>query len=320
MQQGLIQHGQVTIPGIGTLKVKSRPSLCEPVRDRKFVLHPPKIDFFFEEDSSLESENSLISGFASKLNLPEAEAAAILQLIAKELLDQIPVEIPGLGTLHRSESELCFSAATELSERIAGAFPYLRSIEIEKETPRQVVKRRQKRPWAIILPLGVITAVVVGYFVSQNGVVEFFPQPSRDTTTSSVVINSDSISGDSIAGMSSLEHEATASTDSLDIEPPLLQSEARPATTDALLLDRQLGGYTIILGSFATLSQALTVVEQYRILYPSIPVDTLMNPDNTRYRVAIGQTSTIPEALALKSRLSQLPSGSWIFNILNTDL
>ena len=45
-----------------------------------------------------------------------------------------------------------------------------------------------------------------------------------------------------------------------------------------------------------------------------------MNPDNTRYRVAIGQTPTIPEALALKSRLSQLPSGSWVFNILNTDL
>ena len=303
-RERLIKYGHLTISGIGTLKIESVSSTSETVNDKKFVLHPPKKQIVL--DTSLSATDaSLVSELASNLGIPHEEADEVVHLLSKEILEQVPVAIPDLGVITRSENKLGFSADPELIALIHGAHAEMDSIEINQPIPIQPAKPHGRRPW-IVATLSIVAALVVGsYFIIR--IIPNQPQPPTTTVEPAdpVPIPPESAVDETIPD--GPVTEGTGET----VDTPPVQPDTRP-----ILLDREAGGYTIILASFSISSSALATVEQYREIYPDLPVDTLVSSDN-RYRVTIGQVPTLPEAVALKNRLSEIPSDAWPVNILN---
>ncbi|MCY3487659.1 MAG: SPOR domain-containing protein [Bacteroidetes bacterium] len=340
IRETLLQNNQLTISGLGTLKVKSVPSEHERLSEQKFMLRPPRKRVVLEGDPSLTTDESLISGLASNLGASHEEVAAVINLLIKEILAQMPVHIPEIGILKQSDGKLEFSPDPELEAFLAGAHANLNSLEIKKERPSTSVRHRRKFNWRIAIPIIVVIAAIGGYFVIQN----YFPpsqQASNDAESPTILpVAPDSISADSAANITSIDRLDTVDQSieyafrvrpepnpeqpliTLDdaTDPPAVETSPLPADPETPLLNRETGGYTLVIGSFDTPEQASILIDEYRELYPTIPVDTLRNHDNTLYRVAIGQVPTIPEALALKDRLTELPAQAWVLNILNTDL
>jgi len=80
--------------------------------------------------------------------------------------------------------------------------------------------------------------------------------------------------------------------------------------------NRSQGGYTIVVASRTSESQARSVVEQFRrdLSDTNLPVDIVTGSSGnvTRYRVGIGQFSSLSDARARLSQMqSRLPNGSW---------
>ncbi len=80
--------------------------------------------------------------------------------------------------------------------------------------------------------------------------------------------------------------------------------------------NRAEGGYTIVVASRTSESQAQSVVEQFRrdLSGTNLPVDIVTGSSGnvTRYRVGIGQFSSLSDARARLSQMqSRLPNGSW---------
>jgi len=80
--------------------------------------------------------------------------------------------------------------------------------------------------------------------------------------------------------------------------------------------NRAQGGYTIVVASRTSESQAQSVVEQFRrdLSDTNLPVDIVTGSSGnvTRYRVGIGQFSSLSDARARLSQMqSRLPNGSW---------
>ncbi|MCY4205955.1 MAG: SPOR domain-containing protein [Bacteroidetes bacterium] len=311
----LVRYNHLTISGIGTLVVESIPSISDPIHDQAFVLHPPKKRIVLEENTSAVTDLSLISGLSSNLNLSHEEAASVIDLLIKEMMVQVPVEVPGLGTFTRSEEQLQFIPDPELILSVSGSYHGMDSIEVLQSPSSQVIEPRKKYVWSIIaLPIAIALGIGA-YLMIRAG-----KEPVQETSTNSVPPSTLSITPDSASTDSAknfISFDSLAEEDSIDQTVENLSDIQ--SNSDLLTIDRETGGYTIILGSFETPERALTLVEQYRKIYPSLVVDTLVSTDN-RYRAAIGQTPTIPEAVALKDSLTELPSSAWIKNILNDNL
>lgn len=340
IRETLLQDNQLTISGLGTLKVESVASEHKRVNEQKFILDPPRKRVVLEGDPSLTTDESLISELASNLGASHEEAAAVIDLLVREILTQMPVHIPEIGILKQSDGKLEFSSDPELEAFLAGAHANLNSLEVKKEIPAEPVKYRRKFNWRIAVPIIVVGAVISSYFVIQNN----FPpsqQALNDAESPAILpVAPDSISADSAANVTSIERLDAVDQSAIDAfrvrpepnpeqpsitlddatDPPAVETPPPPADPETPLLNRETGGYTLIIGSFDTLEQASVLIDEYRELYPAIPVGTLRNHDDTLYRVAIGQVPTISEALALKDRLTELPAQAWVLNILNTDL
>ena len=145
-----------------------------------------------------------------------------------------------------------------------------------------------------------------------------FDKPSlKPVEPSSVLpLDSDSATSASIPHQSS---EQPLNDDSPELSADTIFTQEPVQEVDFPRLDRDASGYTIIVGSFATIEQALSIMNRYQEIYPNIPVDTLVS-DDMRYRVALGQTPTISEAVTLKDRLIEVPTDAWIKNIQNVEL
>ena len=315
VRERLIKYGHVKISGIGTLRVESAPSASDPVDHRTFVLHPPEKKIVLDASSSSTTDLSLISELASNLRISHEEAAEITRLFSNEILEQIPVTIPEIGSITRSEDSLDFWADPELTAHISGAETNIPPLEIRKTTLAQPVRTRRAQPW-VVASLVIVAALVAGsYFILR-----FIPGPvvppvseTAETEVPAPVVSPVSATPeDTLENKVPADSQVTEILDDSAVSPPPEQ----PEDPVPILLDREAGGYTIVLASFMNPNRALATVEQYRTVYPDLPVDTLVSNDN-RYRVTIGQVSTLSEAVALKDSLRGLPSSAWPVNILN---
>ena len=81
--------------------------------------------------------------------------------------------------------------------------------------------------------------------------------------------------------------------------------------------DHALGGYALIVGSLSEYGAALREMDRFRRMLddPGIPVGIMRSRDRTRFRVAVGQQSTIEGVLALKAAHASLPDDSWVLRI-----
>ncbi len=316
----LLRNNQLTLSGLGTLIVESIPSKHKRISDEKFLLHPPKKRVALEGEPPLTTDEFLISELASNLGVSQEDANAAIDLFVKEIQDQIPIYIPELGIFKQLDGKLEFQSDPELEAFLTGAISNLSPLEIKK-SPSPITTKHQRKFSPVIIAIPAIIAVGIGgYLVFQNNF-SFFQGTSNDSKFSSLLPStSDSIFADSTDNINP--------TDTFDIplEPnperpsAILDDIKDPLATGTPSLNRDSGGYTLIIGSFNTSEQASNMVDQFRKIYPRIPIGILRNHDNTLYRVAIGQNPTIPEALALKERLTELPAETWVLNILNTDL
>lgn len=190
--------------------------------------------------------------------------------------------------------------------------------------------RRQKRqqkpkmlPWVlIILFVGIVAAGSYYYFFV------FDPGTSSDD-------NNVRHSTSEVTPPPSTEEQGVASEDSTAVvdsslataapPPEAQQQEEQPEpeqeapTSDVFDIAR--GGYALIVGSRTSLAGAETLADRYRqrINDATIPVGLLSGVDGngvTRYRVAVGQVSTIPEANQLKTQLGDvIPADAWIRSV-----
>ncbi len=335
----LLRNDQLNISGLGTLKVESLSSEREQITNQKFLLHPPRKRVVLEGDPSDSTDPALIAELASNLRTSEEEAAAILDLLIKEILAQAPVHIPEIGILKQSEGKLELSSDPELEAFLLGTHANLNSLEVKRESITTPKTRRRKLAWAISIPIAV-GAAVVGYFAVQNN---FGPSQQTSSNTESpalLPIAPDSMTADSAVNITSIDNfdpvdqpitdgfrvrpEPNPEQPSITLEspadPPPVETPPTQADPETPSLNRESGGYTLIIGSFDTSAQASILIAQYRDIYPTVPISTLQNRNNTLYRVGIGQVPTIAEALALKERLTELPADAWVLNILNNDL
>lgn len=298
----LLQHNRVDIPGLGSLTIESIPSAHELLDEGKFVVHPTSRRVSFEENPATESSQSLIPSLATKLGVADDRASEVLTLLVTEILSQVPVRIPELGTFKRSDDGLRFTADPELVAAVSGIYAGLSSITVEDKIAPQPVQRRQRWPWAA----AAMVVVAAGVYLITQGSNES-SGPTEETTAISTPVIPDSASTDSIT--------TVAVEDSVDQEPPTLPDPETNTGAEALTLDHEVGGYTLIVASFPEESTALEVAERYRSIYPDIPIGILKSSDDTNHRVAVGQAPTITEALELKSQLNDLPPESWVLSI-----
>ena len=298
----LLQHDRADISGLGTLKVESTPSAHELLDDGKFVVHPTSRRISFEENPVIESSPTLVPSLAAKLGVADEKASEVLTVLVTEVLSQVPVRIPGLGTLTRLDDGLQFTTDPELAAIVSGIYAGLSSITVGGKIAPQPVQRRQKWPWAAAAMIVVAAGV---YFVTQsnydsNGLAE---EPAAISTP----VIPDSASTDSLT--------TVATEDSVDLEPATVPDPETETGPETLTLDHEAGGYTLIVASFPEESTALEVAERYRNIYPDIPVGILRSSDSTNHRVAVGQAPTISDALDLKAQLNDLPPESWVLSI-----
>ena len=298
----LLQYDRADILGLGTLKVESIPSAHELLDDGKFVVHPTNRRILFEENPAIESSPTLVPSLAAKLGVADERASEVLTLLVTEILSQVPVRIPELGTLTRPDDGLQFIADPEFAAIVSGIYAGLSSITVGDKIAPQPVQRRQRWPWAAAAMVVVATGV---YFITQgsndsNG-------PADEPATISTPVIPDSASTDSLT--------TVAIEDSVDQEPPTVLDPETETGPERLTLDHEAGGYTLIVASFPEESTALELAERYRSIYPDIPVGILRSSDSTNHRVAVGQAPTISEALDLKAQLNDLPPESWVLSI-----
>lgn len=298
----LLQHDRADIPGLGTLKIESIPSVHEHLDDGKFVVHPTSRRISFEENPATESSSTLIPSLTAKLGVADERASEVLNILVTEIFSQVPVHIPELGTFTRSDDDLQFTADPELAAVVSGIYAGLSSITIEDKIAPQPIQRRQRWPWAAAAMVVVAAGV---YFITQgshesNG-------PAEKMGAVSTLVIPDSASTDSIT--------TVAVEDSVDQDSPTAPDPEAETGPETLTLDHEAGGYTLIVASFIEESAALEIAERYRNIYPDIPIGILRSSDDANHRVAVGQTPTITEALDLKSRLNDLPPESWVLSI-----
>lgn len=298
----LLQHNRADIPSLGTLKIESTPSMHEPVDDGKFMVHPTSRRISFEENAATESSPSLIPSLTAKLGIADTKASEVLDLLVAEILSQVPVCIPGLGTFTRSDDGLQFTTDPELAAVVSGIYAGLSSITVEDKIAPQPVQRRHRWPWAAVAVVVVAAGV---YLITQRSNESNRPAEEMGAIFSPVI--PDSALTDSIT--------TVALEDSLDQEPPTASDPETGTNPETLTLDHEAGGYTLIVAAFLEEFTALEVAERYRNIYPDIPIGILQSSDGALHRVAVGQAPTISEAQDLKSRLNDLPPESWVLSI-----
>jgi len=321
VRKTLKNDSTVSISGIGTLTVISVPSRSESLGADKFAVHPPTRNIFLESNPSATAEESFVTELASTLGLSQEDSQTVITLLIQEMIDQMPVTINGLGTFSKSHEGFSFSADDQLIKFIFDRSLDLTPVEVKKEVSALTSSKkssisRRRTAWPIIaIPIALIL-VIGGYFLIPR-IVDLTSERLQNSESSDIATDTTAVPP------TETEEEGLSESNPLLIDPPDITSSdtdvsvAIPAPSAQVpTLNRLLGGYTLIIASFNSSSQALTVVEKFRRIYPNMPVDTLISTNN-RYRVTIGQVPTIPEAITLKESLNEIPSDSWVMNILN---
>ncbi len=215
-----------------------------------------------------------------------------------------------------AEEDARTSADTDPSEstRSPGA-----SLPGRPEPPARRPKRRWRWPVAV-LGMFVVGAALVLLLDSR----QFEPQESPGQNTI-------------IAGDPTMTNPA-GSEERLDADPdPIPQNSDAAEAQDSvdttagagtdlpppkedrspIRLDRNLGGFTLIVASFEARAVAASEVDRFRVLIsnPGIPVDVMPSRDGTKFRVTVGQQPTKEAAVTLREQLAMLPEGTWVLRI-----
>jgi hypothetical protein len=197
--------------------------------------------------------------------------------------------------------------------------------DTEDRAPRQRRPDRDRNSSAgILIGLFVIIAAVAvgGYLLQQQGVFQSNepgdaspPTAQQDAATGEqpAPANQSATPSDTAAAAST--GQDTAATDDAPADPT-----PGEAQTTASGIDPAAGGYTIVIASRQQRSLAENVVEQYQqeLQDEGLPVEIIVGQSDgqTRYRVGVGQFSTIDAATAERDRLAdRLPDGAWVLRI-----
>ncbi len=326
IRERLLKYGQLSVSGLGTLKIESIPSMSERPNDNQFILHPPKRYISLDESSSVTTDLSLVSEFASNQGISHEDASSIIDLLVSEIIAQAPIEIPTLGVISRTEDKLHISADPELATLISGTFADMDSLEILPDSSGSPAKG-QRRVAQVAMVVLIVGALAVGGYFLTNWVMESNQQIS-EPLSAVLPANPDPVTSDSMEN--NVIPDPSDSPANMEVANGIVANPVEPSTdaipseqpdtnNGSVLLDREAGGYTIIVGSFNTPEQAQAVVERYRTSLPGMAVDTLVS-DDSQYRVALGQFPSIPDAVAAISQLDEIPSDAWVKNVRNVGL
>ena len=276
---------------------------------------------------------------ATKLSVSPEQVQAALRQLSEELHSQANehgrIHIEGIGTLSRNGDALDFQPSAGLDLLINKEYAPLMPLRLT-ETQDGVAQPTQTEsapPWKrqrfkTILLTGLIIVgiqVAVVLVLLQTGV--WSSPVSESTVAEPVVTLEQSEDETAVAQNSGSSAQETESETSVELPPDTAADDERQTDTEDLSsepeistgFDMEIGGYTIVLGSFEDAQAAIGEANRFRGVldetYSPMGVIRTQSGDSEHFRVYIGQTSTVEEAVALKDQLANIPPGSWVIRI-----
>ena len=177
--------------------------------------------------------------------------------------------------------------------------------------------KRSFLPW--IIGFGIVIILAGSYWIYQN----YFatPPPATPVTADNTMPSvADSLSQE--AGMDSTitsgSPEDTTASQPPTEPPPTQQVDPSTPLRSSNGINIAQGGYTIVVSSKTSRNESTPVVVQYRTLgYRTGILEGRGGDDVMRYRIGVGQFSTIAEATAMRNTLAgnDLPNDAWVLRI-----
>lgn len=161
-------------------------------------------------------------------------------------------------------------------------------------TPHRERESSGRLIWVVLIVVGLVGGGIVAYNLLK-------PASPPPPTNGGVVPT------DTLATAQAETPAEPAMTDTTETTTPVTEAPPAPA-----VIDRNAGGWTIIVGSEIDRAVAERLAASYRDL--GVPVDVLVGTSGgvTRYRVAVGQYPDRTEARgAIASLGDRLPDGAW---------
>ncbi|MFQ5570856.1 MAG: SPOR domain-containing protein, partial [Rhodothermales bacterium] len=182
--------------------------------------------------------------------------------------------------------------------------------------PPKEEKRRSIFPWMVLVfVVAVIGVSAVWYF-------DLFPASTTEGPAQAAIDTPTTDDGTSTQAGLAEDSTETGTEGSEDAAvPPVEGTPEETETPDApAIIDPAIDGYTIVVYSSTTLSDAEAAADRYRqrLDDPTVAIGVLAQTSEgiTRYRLGVGQTASDAEAFALKRRLGDaLPSDAWVIRI-----
>ena len=257
-------------------------------------------------------QESVQRTLAAELGITPKQAEEVILALCRHLRKQIaigqPVHVPDLGTFELRNGTLTFLPDRRLRSAVAGDLAALRPYSA---APR--FRKRSRYIWGVGTLAASLSIIAAGVWWT-----------SKDNHQQEVIMPP--VTGDSTVTIPELVAESEDTTltellvDTLRTAPLVESPDTAVPEEDVAAsipdgLNRSIGGYTLIVASFQEASVAQTVADQYRTSLDGVPVDVLHRSGEEIYRVAVGQTPTIAEALSLRSDLPDLPAETWVLRI-----
>lgn len=166
-------------------------------------------------------------------------------------------------------------------------------------------------PGIIVL---VLLGLAAGAFVAYQLFSPAPPAPDSNPARSEALTPSTDTTGVTTTAVDTTA--LAASSDTSQVEPAATPVREEPAPPPVTGIDRAAGGWTIVVASVTSRSDAEAIARRYRDLVEPVDVLTAETNGITRYRVGVGQYLTQEAAQAAIEQLGdRLPSGSWPLRI-----
>ncbi len=180
-----------------------------------------------------------------------------------------------------------------------------------RSRPRTVRERKRMAPGIIVL---VLLGLAAGAFVAYQLFSPAPPAPDSNPARSEALTPSTDTTGVTTTAVDTTA--LAASSDTSQVEPAATPVREEPAPPPVTGIDRAAGGWTIVVASVTSRSDAEAIARRYRDLVEPVDVLTAETNGITRYRVGVGQYLTQEAAQAAIEQLGdRLPSGSWPLRI-----
>ena len=276
--------------------------------------------------------DSVVDHIAQHFGIQPDQAEDLLRTLAEHIRNQVNqderVHIPGLGVFTSTDDGLSFEPEPALEEDLGGQYSGLdpvtltpagddaasergqettaQSLRTDRRRRRQPPKARRSPAGRIALVTVTILVVIAGAYAYSEGLL-FGPAATSSEDPAQTPLTR-------LVPADSIGPQPVQAQDTLRV------TEEEPAAAEtAAGIDRAMGGYTLVVGSYLSRAAAQQMVESIRDRPEGVawPLDIMPHELSGTwwFRVVIGQTPTMEEARAIRNQVSGVPQNAWAVQI-----